>query len=63
MAVEQVMVMKWCFGIKAKIDFNKIPKILECTIRTMISAVKIFNLSNPILISIFGDLISSCLRS
>jgi hypothetical protein len=31
--------MKWCFGIKAKIDFNRIPKILECTIRTMISAV------------------------
>jgi hypothetical protein len=31
--------VKPCYGIKAKIDFNKITNIMECTIMTMISVV------------------------
>jgi hypothetical protein len=34
--------IKSCFGVMVKNDFNKIPKILECTSRTTISAVWLF---------------------
>jgi hypothetical protein len=39
MLVEQVMSMKWCFGIKAKINFQKIPKTLDLAIKTTIQGV------------------------
>jgi hypothetical protein len=28
---EHIILIKSCFGIKTKIDFNKIPKILDAT--------------------------------
>jgi hypothetical protein len=51
------------FGIKAKIDLNKIPKILDCTMRTMAIEVWIFQSFQLNLISNIDDLISSCLRT
>jgi hypothetical protein len=60
---EQITRVKSCFGIKDKINFNKIPKILKCTIRTMIPTVWISQSFPLNLILNFRDLISSCLRS
>jgi hypothetical protein len=36
---EQIIRVNSCFGIKAKIEFNKILKILECAIKTIFPAV------------------------
>jgi hypothetical protein len=36
---EQIMRVKSSLGIKDKLDFNKIPKILERAIRTIFSTV------------------------
>jgi hypothetical protein len=60
---EQHKRIQSCFWIMAKIDSNKILKILECTIKTMISEVSIFQSFTLNLISKFGDLISACLKA
>jgi hypothetical protein len=60
---EEIIRVKSYFVIKAKIDFNKILKILQCTIMTMIPAVWISKSIPLNLILNFGDLIYSCIMT
>jgi hypothetical protein len=57
MTGEHIMKVKSCFGIMAKIDFNKILKIMVCAIRIIFLAVQNFQSFPLNVISNLGDLI------
>jgi hypothetical protein len=63
MVAEYIARIKCCFGTKYKLNFVNYPEILDGGIRTNVDRSLNFNIFIRILISDFGDLISSYIRA